>query len=67
MNNKLKTFTIRRETVVYHETVIKALNEADVWKRMDKHELEDEKSYKWKSSQDESGASCSRTYEIVKA
>lgn len=48
MNNKLKSFKVVREITTFEQVTIKAHDEADVWERMDKHQLEDGKEYNWK-------------------
>ena len=65
MNNKLKSFTVRRKKITYHETTIKARDVQDVWDRMDKHQLENEKEYVWRIATDESRAHVDCTYQIV--
>lgn len=48
MNNKLKSFRVIRQITMFEQITIKARNETDVWKRMDKYQLENGKEYNWK-------------------
>lgn len=59
MNNKLKSFKVKRKVVTFEVVTIQARDEKHLWQKMDKHQGEDGKEYDWEFLDSES------EYEIV--